>query len=197
MSQQKFNSNSTLPKGCGCLLLALVGVIGFIALSITPLFFSFGINDKQVEIFVGTSFLDKANNSKQSEAKQYVGSMNRAQQAKFAEDNAFATSVDALGLGIKTETNYYKYSLRVTQTSAFSYAVAKKPELKNYFGGVFLVPAKELYPNANLDEVRTVSILCQTEKRPLIRVKQTDEPAEPIYQNGEVICGKGTTLVSK
>ena len=45
-----------------------------------------------------------------------------------------------------------------------------------------------------------VTILCQTEKRPLFRVKRTDEPdepAEPIYQNGEVICGKGTTEVSK
>ena len=49
----------------------------------------------------------------------------------------------------------------------------------------------------------TVTILCETEKRPFFRVKQTDmpdqpaEPAEPIYQNGEVICGKGTTEVSK
>ena len=197
MRKQKSKSDSTLREGCGCLLLAVVGVIGPLALlSIPPLFFSFGIKDKQVEIFV-PSFLSMANNAKQSEAKQYVGSMNRAQQAYFYENNALATSVDALGLGIKTETNNYKYSLRVTKTASFSYAVAKKPELKNYFGGVFLVPAKELYPNANLDEVRTVSILCQTKKRPLIRVKQTDEPAEPIYQNGEVICGKGTTLVNK
>jgi hypothetical protein len=32
------------------------------------------------------------------------------------------------------------------------------------------------------------------------RVKQkdeSDEPAQPIYQNGEVICGKGTTEVTK
>ncbi|PSB26132.1 general secretion pathway protein GspH [filamentous cyanobacterium Phorm 46] len=202
MRKQNSDSYSILLDVCIALLKVggglLLTYIGLIALLLVPaFFFSFGINDKQVEIFVGTSFLDKANNSKQSEAKQYVGSMNRSQQAYFAENNALATSIEALGIGIKTERNNYKYSLRVTQTSAFSYAVAKKPELKNYLGGVFLVPAKELDPNARRDEMTTATILCQTEKLPLIRFKQTDEPAEPIYQNGEVICGKGTTDVNK
>ena len=201
MSQQKSKSNSILLhvyKVCGCLL--LVYIIGFISaytLFVAPLFFSFGFKDKQVEILVGTStsWLMKV---KQGEAKHYVSLMNRAQQASFAENNAFATSIDALGLGIKTETNNYKYSLRVTKTASFYYAVAKT--LKNYVGGVFLLPAKKLDPNARRDEMTIVSILCQTEKRPFFRVKLTDEldePAEPIYQNGEVICGKGTTEVSK
>ena len=199
MSQQKSKSNSILLhvyKVCGCLL--LVYIIGFISaytLFVAPLFFSFGFKDKQVEILVGTStsWLMKV---KQGEAKHYVSLMNRAQQASFAENNAFATSIDALGLGIKTETNNYKYSLRVTtKTASFHYAVAKT--LKNYVGGVFLLPAKKLDPNARRDEMTIVTILCQTEKRPFFRVKQTDMPAEPIYQNGEVICGKGTTEVSK
>ena len=136
MRQQKSKSNSILfqvysglLKSCGCLLL----VYGVIVLP-SGLFFTFGIKDKQVEIFV-PSFLSMANNAKQSEAKQYVGSMNRAQQAYFYENNALATSVDALGLGIKTETNNYKYSLRVTKTASFHYAASKT--LKNYVGGVF------------------------------------------------------------
>ncbi|MCC3529441.1 MAG: type IV pilin-like G/H family protein [Microcoleus sp. PH2017_22_RUC_O_B] len=58
------------------------------------------------------SFLNQANKAKQSEAKQYVGSMNRAQQAKFAEDNSFVSGVDALGLGIKTQTTNYTYSVK-------------------------------------------------------------------------------------
>ena len=102
MSQQKFNSNSTLPKGCGYLLLALVGVIGPLALlSIPPLFFSFRIKDKQVEIFL-PFFREQYG---QSEAKQYVSSMNRAQQAYFAENSAFSNSVAALEIGLRTETN--------------------------------------------------------------------------------------------
>ena len=192
MSQQKFNSNSTLPKGCGCLLLALVGVIGPIALLFAPpIFLSFGIKDRQVEISVGGSLFMKATKAWQLEGKQYVSSMNKGQQAYFAENIVLATSVDVLGLGIKTETNNYKYSIRATQTSSLNYAVAKEKNLKSYVGGVFLIPAG--------DAITTVTILCETDDRPLIRFryKPADEPAEPIYQNGEVICGKGTTLVTK
>jgi hypothetical protein len=197
MRQQKSKSNSILLKGCGCLLLVLIGFIGS-PLLVRPLFFSFGIKDKQVEIFVD-SFVDMANKATESEAKMYVGSMNRGQQAYFAETSAFSNSLPALGLGLKTETNNSKYSLRVTQTASFHYAVAKKKTLKNYVGGVFIVPAKKLDPNARRDEVTTVAIFCQTEKRPFFRVKRTDEPdepAEPIYQNGEIICGKGTTQLT-
>jgi len=135
--------------------------------------------------------------AKQSEGKQYISSMNRGQQAYFSENGAFATSVDALKIGIKTETISYKYSLRATKTAAFSYAVAKENTIKNYFGGVFLVPAKELDPNADRDEMTTMSILCEEAEDKnhffLFRYKPADEPAEPIYQNGKVICGKGTS----
>ena len=179
MRQRDYNSASFLPNGCGCLvlLILLTPVIGVLVFS--------------------SFFLCNANGARQSEGKQYVGSMNRAQQAYYAEKVAFATSIDALGLGIKTETNNYKYSIRATKKAAFNYALAKDKNLKNYFGGVFLVDAKELDPNADRDEMTTATILCETEKRPLFRFKPADEPAEPIYQNGEVICGKGTTAVTK
>jgi hypothetical protein len=202
MRQQKSKSNSILLqvysgllKSCGCLLL----VYGATSLLPWGLFFTFGIKDKQVEVFVPPSLLTMAIKALQAEAIQYVGSMNRKQEFYFAMNGAFSTSIDALGLGIKTETINYKYSLRVTQTASFHYAVAKKKTLKNYVGGVFIVPAKKLDPNARRDEVTTVAIFCQTEKRPFFRVKRTDEPdepAEPIYQNGEVICGKGTTQLT-
>ena len=197
MRKQKSDSYSILLDVCiallkvgGGLLLVHIGLIGFIALFVGPSFFSFGIKDKQVEILVGSEGM--ATKAKQSEGKQYISSMNKGQQAYFAENPAFATSIAALGLGIKTETNNYKYSIRATKTAAFNYAVAKHKTLKDYVGGVFLVPAG--------DAITTVTILCQTEKRPFFRVKLTDEPdepAEPIYQNGEVICGTGTIEVAR
>ena len=205
MRKQKSDSSSILLDVCstllkvgGGLLFVYIGLIAFFTLFVMPLFLSFEFKDKQVEILVGSEGMPTK--SKQSEGKQYVSSMNKAQQAYFAENNALATSIDALGIGIKTETNNYKYSIRATKTAALHYAVAKDKTLKNYVGGVFLVPAKKLDPNARRDEMTTATILCQTEKRPLFRVKRTDEPdepAEPIYQNGEVICGKGTTEVTK
>ena len=201
MRQQKSKSNSILLqvysgllKSCGCLLL----VYGATSLLPWGLFFTFGIKDKQVEVFV-PPLVTMAIKALQSEAKQYLSSMNKGQQAYFAETSAFSNSIPALGLGLKTETNNYKYSLRVTQTASFHYAVAKNKTLKNYVGGVFLVPAKNLDPNARRAEITTLTILCETEKRPFFKVKRTDEPdepAEPIYQNGEIICGKGTTKLT-
>ena len=58
-------------------------------------------------------------------------------------------------------------------------------------GGVFVVSAKEVEPNVTKDELKTTSILCQADS------PGTMKPAEPIYQNGGVICGKGTTEVTK
>ena len=207
MRQQKSKSNSILLqvysgllKGCGCLLLAYIGWIAFVTLFVMPLFFSFGIKDKQVEILVAPS-ASWVTNAKQSEAKGYISSLNKGQQAYFAETSAFRNSIPALGLGLKTETNNYKYSIRATKTSSFQYGISKDKTLKNYVGGVFIVPAKKLDPNARRAEMTTLTILCEeTEKRPFFRVKRTDEPdelAEPIYQNGEIICGKGTTQLTK
>lgn len=135
-----------------------------------------------------------ANKSKQSEAKQYVSLMNRGQQAHFAEKGAFANFIDALGIGVKTETIFYKYSIRATKTAVFHYAVAKQPGPKNYVSSVFIVP---VYPDADTQNVTTTSILCEAEDRRLIKLTLADKPVEPTYQNGEVICGTGTTEVTR
>ncbi|MEG5064869.1 type IV pilin-like G/H family protein [Microcoleus sp. B3-A4] len=170
MSKYQESSISNLAfKGCGCLLLlmGIVVVIGALALP---------------------SFLRQGGCvPPQSENKQYVGSMNRAQQAVFIETSAFATYFDALGLGIKTETTNFKYSLRATKKAAFHYGVSKKKELKTYVGGVFLVPAKKFEPNAAKEEITTTSILCEADSPGTIK------PAEPTYENGKIACGKGTT----
>ena len=170
MSQEKSKSNSFSPNGCGCLVLLIL---------LTP-----------VIVLVLPSFLlCHANKPKQSEGKQYISSMNKGQQAYYAENTAFSNSVPALGLGIKTETTNYKYSISATKTAAFSYAVAKNKTLENYVGGVFLVPAD---PNDPKNAMRSLStILCQADS------PGTMKPAEPTYQNGKLICGKGTTEVTK
>ncbi len=163
MSQQDSKSASFFPNGCGCLVLLMcIGLMTAIALP---------------------SFLAMANKAKQSEAKQYVGSMNRVQQAKFAENGIFSTSVDNLGLGIKTETNNYKYSVRATKQAAFNYGVSKHKIEKSYVGGVFLFGAGEAKT--------TSSILCKSDSPGTIK------PAEPIYQNGNIFCSPGTTQVTK
>ncbi|MCC3424523.1 MAG: type IV pilin-like G/H family protein [Microcoleus sp. PH2017_29_MFU_D_A] len=96
------------------------------------------------------SFLNQANKAKQSEAKQYAGSMNRAQQAGFAENGKFVGFVPALGLGIKTQTQNYKYSiapaatqaeptLATTTTAVGNIAHGQSNVLKSYIGAVALI----------------------------------------------------------
>jgi len=174
MSQPDSQSASISHNGCGCLLLLMgIGVIGAIAL---PSFLVSG----------GGGCMPKT-----GEARQYVGSMNRAQEALFIEKSAFATSVDSLGLGIKTETTNFKYSIRATKKAAFNYAVAKEKSLQSYVGGVFLVPAKNFEPNAAKEKITTTSILCEAD------FPGTIKPAEPTYKNGKSACGKGTTQVTR
>ncbi len=61
------------------------------------------------------AFLNQANKAKQSEAKTYVGSMNRGQQAYYLEKTAFVTDnqdFGKLGLGVATQTENYKYQVK-------------------------------------------------------------------------------------
>ena len=170
--QESSISNSG-DNGCGCLLLLIgIVVIGAIALP----------------SFMGASNRGK---NKTEEAKQYVSSMSKGQQAYFAENNAFSSSVKALGITIKTETRNFKYSIRATKKAAFNYAVSKGKNLKSYVGAVFVVPAKNFEPNAAKEEITTTYILCVADFTGPIK------PAEPTYENGKSACGKGTTQVSR
>ncbi len=171
MSQRDSQSNNFAYNGCGCLgLLIFLGIIIAVALP---------------------DWLHRGNRSPLSEAKQYVSSMSKGQQAYFAENNAFSSSFKALEIGLKTETRNFKYSIRATKKAAFSYAVAKKKNLKSYVGGVFVVPAKNFEPNADKEEITTTYILCETDSPGTIK------PADPTYENGKDACGKGTTQVTR
>lgn len=87
------------------------------------------------------SFLNQAAKAKQSEAKTYVGSVNRAQQSYRIENPSFAGSVDALQIGIPTTTTNYVYALSTAdQTSTSITATAQDPKsLKSFSGGVVIL----------------------------------------------------------
>ncbi|WP_293353508.1 MULTISPECIES: type IV pilin-like G/H family protein [unclassified Microcoleus] len=135
------------------------------------------------------SFLHCGNKAMQSEAKQYVGSMNRAQQAYFADKGAFSNSITALGIGIKTQTTNYNYSIGATKNAAFSYAGSRneKHSLLSHVGAVFLVPSSAAYNY----ESTTVSILCQANS------PGKTQPPNPILQNGVPVCAAGSSEVPK
>jgi type IV pilus assembly protein PilA len=129
------------------------------------------------------AFLNQANKAKQSEGKQYISSINKGQQAYYAENTKFGTDVAALGLGLKTATNNYSYAVTGATGTADATANPSNPAaLKGYAGGVGLVDAG--------DAKTTQSILCETVK--------VGPPAIAVYTGGtEVTCGADMTIVTK
>ncbi|MCW6051919.1 type IV pilin-like G/H family protein [Microcoleus sp. A2-C5] len=122
----------------------------------------------------------------QSEAKQYVSSINRAQQAYFGEKGAFSNSINPLAIGIKTETTNYNYSAIATKNAAFSYGVSRSNNIRSYVGAVFLLPVSP----ANNDKT-TVGILCEANSPGKIQLPN------PILQNNVPVCAAGSSEVTK
>ncbi len=103
------------------------------------------------------SFLSQANKAKQSEAKQYLSSVNKGQQAVYAEKSSFASDMTELGLGIKSGTNNYTYTLGSSANGATALGTpigGAASALKGYAATVGLVPSGEAKG--------TQSILCET-----------------------------------
>ena len=142
LSNKKDNEGFTLIE-----LLVVIIIIGILAAIALP------------------SFLNQANKAKQSEAKTYVGSMNRSQQAYYLEQNTFAGNADfgSLGMGIATETANYKYIIAdggagSSQVTNQAQQVQAAAPLKAYVGGV------NVGTIAGTGEATTLAITCEGEK---------------------------------
>ncbi|MEG5064871.1 type IV pilin-like G/H family protein [Microcoleus sp. B3-A4] len=196
MSQQNSKSASLASNVGGCLVILMVmGVLASVAVP---------------------SFQVKLRNNKQWEPRDYISLINKRQQAYFAVKSVFSTSVKALGIRIiKSETENYKYSHHTTKEATFNYGVSKHKDLKSFVGGVFVIPVTKFDSNASKTPITTTSIIGGAFVIPAIKVDSnssknniaitsilcgadspgTIKPAEPTYQNGGIVCGKGTTQV--
>jgi type IV pilus assembly protein PilA len=100
------------------------------------------------------SFLNQAAKAKQSEAKTYIGSVNRAQQSYRIENTSFAADVNALQIGIGTQTTNYNYTISSPASPTTTTVVATARDanaLKSFSGGVVI-----------LENGQTSSAACQT-----------------------------------
>lgn len=105
------------------------------------------------------NFLNQTAKAKQSEAKQNVGVVNRAQTAYRTENSSFASSFDTLAIGSLTgsgnaSTANYSYTISGSTDSATITATAKDTSLKAYSGGT------SKYNNASSQSVMT-SVMCE------------------------------------
>ena len=106
------------------------------------------------------SFLNQTTKAKQSEAKTYVATISKTQQAYFTEKGTFAPALTYLSLGTPTATDNYSYiPLSTTDVAVAVGTSTLKPNLKVYYGRIStgsITAISELYSN---------SIICETEPK--------------------------------
>ena len=135
------------------------------------------------------------------EAIQYISSVNRAQQAYYAEYGQFSDNITQLALGLKEQTKNYNYtivsSMGPVQTlhnhrepAQFESAIAfAKPTDRNpgksYTGAVFAYKEK----GSNL--IRTITAICESDRENASYAKTWSPPT---FDGKEIHCQPGTTL---
>ncbi|MDF5721658.1 MAG: type IV pilin-like G/H family protein [Rhizonema sp. PD37] len=141
------------------------------------------------------SFLNQANKAKQSEAKTYVGSMNRTQQAYYLENNQFADkdSFGKLGLGVATQTANYQYVINGGGSGISSVTNQGQPllataPLKAYIGGV------QIGTITATSEATTLAVLCEATTA---RVNGGDSGGTSVAVATPPVCPSGYGNVAK
>jgi hypothetical protein len=98
--------------------------------------------------------------ARQSEAKTYIGAINRGHQAFFLEKEYFTNKLKDLGLGIGAESENYKYQIVVldSKKAVQSMALSKEDNLKSYVGLVYITKLPEI------EEDTSRSLICESQK---------------------------------
>ncbi len=105
------------------------------------------------------SFLNQANKAKQSEAKQYVGAVVRAQQAYQLENATFAEDFEKLAKVVRESTVNYDYLIEdKTDTAVNIHGQSKKDALRSYVGSVLVY---SVTTTGNDKESTTSAIVCE------------------------------------
>ena len=118
--------------------------------------------------------------ARQIAARNYIGSMNRAQQAYFIENNRLTSKLNDLGIGIKPETENYSYSIRMlSPTLIQNIAVPKRDKLKSYMGIVYVFQSKEN------NETLTMGVMCES------RQPSRNAPPLPLMKGNDAHCPAG------
>ncbi|MBW4496822.1 MAG: prepilin-type N-terminal cleavage/methylation domain-containing protein [Oscillatoria princeps RMCB-10] len=131
------------------------------------------------------SLLSQTNKAKQVEARNNIGAMNRAQQAVYTEKGSWATDMTGMGVGIKTDTTNYSYTMvgKSEDTGIAHLATAKLKNLKPYTGLVWTVTENS--------QSTTRAILCE-ENQPAAALNQ--QPTIKAYADASTGCADMTVL---
>ena len=122
-------------------------------------------------------FRSQASRSRESEAKSWIGAINRAQQAYRLENIDFAATLEDLQVGLPSETYLYSYAIESQPDpglSVMTTARAKEEGLRSYTGAVFVIETGS-----------TISIICETDTTSMT---PPEMPAPPKDANERPSC---------
>lgn len=113
------------------------------------------------------SFLNQANKGKQSEAKTYVGTLNRTQQSYYLEKGFFAAGLVKMANPIPKQTTNYKYAsgsnfdgtggVATDAKLVLTTGTAQVNALRSYGGTVFVVT------DQNTSETTTLGVAYESD----------------------------------
>ncbi len=137
---------------------------------------------------------NQANRAKQSEARTYVSSLTRGQQAHFIEKDKWAKTFEEIGLGINTESENYQYNIQnvdsIQTVDIKNYpgitvqtATSKKEGLKSYLGIAYL-------SGSSSSDLTTIAIFCESNE------PTTKAAGLPKLDGKALQCPDGYTLGS-
>jgi len=132
------------------------------------------------------AFLNQANKAKQSEAKTYVSTLNKGQQAYFTQKGEFGTNIDILGVGVPEETTEYKYKTNrgtgsaISDNYATSTGTSKSIALRGYHGMV------GLFQVSTTSDVNQLAIICEANN------PGTAAPPQPNNSTSGPNCSTGS-----
>ncbi|MBF2026782.1 MAG: pentapeptide repeat-containing protein [Oscillatoriales cyanobacterium C42_A2020_001] len=148
-----------------------------------------GVKNADLQKVYPSSQAAKAD-SVQEEARNVVGAMNRAQQAYYLETEKFANQLDDLGIGIKSESQNYRYRIFTYRDRKRGVMVAGVPRTSGFKTYIGFVNLGTIQP---ANEWTTFSVLCESiEAKPLLPKLPTTIPA-----NKAVVCPAGFEQVGK
>ena len=151
----------------------------FISMGVVPLVV-FALAVGQV-LTLSIQSYGQADKAKQSEARVYIGSINRGQQAYYLDNEKFASQVEELGLGIESDSRYYRYEIKtVEQDMTVATATPKDGGLKSYTGAVFLTKDAS-------GEDTTIAIACESNR------DSKAPPSAPTLNASKAQCSSGST----
>jgi type IV pilus assembly protein PilA len=137
-------------------------------------------------VLLGCDFYT-AKESRESEVRNNISTLNSAQQAYFSEFGEFGDSFQKLNMKIKNKNQIekYDYSIRVTPLAVFNYATPRTEDIHSYVGAVFLASS-----TVQTGEILTVALTCRTKSPGKKRA------ADPIARGNVIECNPNTKSLS-